>query len=728
MGSFECFEAVRLRNLDTLARTETDPGQRELLNKLLKVARLNLDPTGEVGYIKVTYVSKGKSVGGRLYAKGPSLQYVSKRNRAIISVPAWDYDMVNAYPTLLRNLCDQKGIPCSSLKDYIGHRDLWLTTATKQDIIASIFGCQASTEDGRVQGLRAEIKDVTDQLTPLYPDLKKAVEKLKPGLKDGKYDRTLMSYILQGEEMRVMADVLDLMAKTFPELDIQAYIYDGFMVRQSDGVDPEYVLGKINSWVEKYKVEFCIKPFECPDDFEPAPEQELKAAESDVDALRALLFKCPDYVKMNGPTKMVYNESNGLWRTDSFGAFANLLMKVHPDNAYGQSASQMENVWKLVVTLPDECEFFMEARRLAKGKLLFRDGIFDKLTDTMRGFTHTILFAHAVPHDIPTSEPANTDAVDYFHFVQPYPEPGVAEWSRQQLTRAVFGLGGDTMTFEIGPGANGKSERARAFQTALGNKIAASLDGKHLTVDKYNNSAGASPQLMELKDARLVYINDPGKNTLIDISLLKKITGGDPIKARGLYKPLEEFTTLAKIHFNVNIKPKFSEWEASYMDRRVHCLTSETRFLVVDEDDPAQQIYKVNPAHVAEMVAATDALLWILINEPYRDVPVPASVERDTKEMVAGCDEFKTILDAHYEASTGGRVASNELMSLLSLSSRDLANRMTAWGYGKPKTMRIPGKVAAQNGYQGLRPKRPREEDGGEGLADSDEDGVEGGM
>jgi hypothetical protein len=299
--------------------------------------------------------------------------------------------------------------------------------------------------------------------------------------------------------------------------------------------------------------------FECPTDFEPAPEQQLKAAESDVDALRALLFKFPDYVKMNGPTRMVFDESNGLWRADSFGAFATLLMKVHPDNDYGQSASQMENVWKLVVTLPDDSEFFMEARRLAKGKLLFRDGIWDKPANTRRGFTHSILFAHAVPHDIPTSEPPNKDKVDRFHFAQPYPEPGVADWCRQQLARAVFGLGGDTMTFEIGGGANGKSERARAVQTALGNKIAASLDGKHLTVDKYNNGAGASLQLMEFKDARLLYVNDSGKNALIDVLLLKMITGGDPIQARGLYKPLEEFTSLAKIHFNVNIQPKFSE-------------------------------------------------------------------------------------------------------------------------------------------------------------------------
>jgi hypothetical protein len=62
------------------------------------------------------------------------------------------------------------------------------------------------------------------------------------------------------------------------------------------------------------------------------------------------------------------------------------------------------------------------------------------------------------------------------------------------------------------------------------------------------------------------------------------------------------------------------------MHRRVHYLTSKTRYLAVDKDDPANQIYKVDAAHVAEMVAATDALLWILINEPCRDIPVPASV------------------------------------------------------------------------------------------------------
>jgi hypothetical protein len=96
--------------------------------------------------------------------------------------------------------------------------------------------------------------------------------------------------------------------------------------------------------------------------------------------------------------------------------------------------------------------------------------------------------------------------------------------------------------------------------------------------------------------------------------------------------------------------------------------------------------------------------------------------------MVAGCDEFKTLFDEHYEKSADGKVPSDELVKLLSLSARDLANRMGAWGFGKPKTMRIPGKTGTQNGYQGLRRKRSREEEGEEERADGDEGGVEGGM
>jgi hypothetical protein len=79
--------------------------------------------------------------------------------------------------------------------------------------------------------------------------------------------------------------------------------------------------------------------------------------------------------------------------------------------------------------------------------------------------------------------------------------------------------------------------------------------------------------------------------------------------------------------------------------------------------------------------------------------------------MVAGCDEFKTLLDDHYEKSANGRVPSDELVKVLNLGARDLANRMDAWGFGKPKTMRVPDRSGTVNGYHGLRRKRHREDE-----------------
>jgi hypothetical protein len=713
MLDFECFEEVNVIHLATLVKTETQPGQRELLAGFLKLALKNrISGAHTTSHVKVKYKCKNKDVGGRLYAQGPSLAKVSKRSRAIISVPAWDFDLVNVYPVLLRNLCGKRDIPCPVIKEYVANRDAWLngTGIDKTDVIASLFGCEATTKSKKLAALRAELKVITANLTPLYPTLQKAVANLKPDAGESKLERTLMSYILQREEMDVISTVITRMTKEFPTLEMQAYIYDGFMVRKKDGVDPNHVLDQINTWVEELNVTFALKPFECPSDFVTLPKEIVQGADTDVGALRAMCHQFPHYLKMNGDKKFVFQRSTGLW-TEAFGAFCNLLMDVHSDNTYGQSVSSMESIWRLMPTLADESAFFMAARRRAKGKLLFRDGIWDKQEQKRLEFTHEIYFAHAVPHDIPVTEPENVELVKAFHFTQPYPEPGVAEWRLQLMTRAVFGMGSDTMTMESGKGCNGKTHRALGFQEALGPKLACALDGKHVTVDKFNNGGGASPQLMELKDARIVFINDPPKGTIVDMALLKKLTGGDPIKARGLYKGLEEFTSLAMVHFNVNLIPNFSECEETSMRRRFHHLESNTQYLdTIDQDKPLEQIYKANKPHVGKMVASTDALLWLLINEPIRDVPVPETVKSASKETLAATDELKCAFDESYERDIAGRVASDELAKALKINPRDLAMRMKAWGYDKPKTMRIQGRIGTVNGYEGLRRKRQRED------------------
>lgn len=718
MRRYVCFEEIVLLNVSTLQKAEADPQQRQLLKKLHKVAAENASPDGATGTVETTYASVNAGVGGRLYAKGPSLQSASPRNRSIISVPAWEFGMLNAHPALLRNVCNDKGVPCPVVDDCVANLDAWVASgASEAEVTAAILGAEQLHPEvhAKVARLREEMKEIAAALAPSYAALQRAVDA----------PANLVPYILQQQEARVMADVLTRLDREFPSLRVQAYMFDSFLVRRSDEVDPENVLGAINSWAATHGVTFRRKPFECPSDFVLAPEQQIRGGESDVDALRAVCFRFPDCVKMNGPKKMAFDASTGLWTEDVFGAFGKLLITAHAGNNYGRSVHAMESVWRLVVTLPDDSAFFQTARRNAKGKLLFRNGIWDKRTNTRLEFTPSVWFAHAVPHGLPAAEPDNVSQVDAFHFTQPYPEPGVADWRRQVMTRAVFGLGGDTMTFECGRGSNGKSKRALAYQEAFGNKIAASLDGKHMIVDKFNNSSGASPQLMELKDARLVFVNDPPKDAVVDMSLLKKLTGGDPIKARGLYKGLEEFITLAMMQFNVNSMPQFSECEESFMKRRFFHLESVTRYdKEVLEDDPESHVYRADDAHVERMIQSTDALIWILIREPLRDVPVPESVKVTTGDTLASYDPLKASFDATFEKCSDGKAATSELVKALGVTAKEVAARLYTWGFGRPKTMRIPGHDGTVNGYSGLR-KRQRDESGdaADDAADCHRDG-----
>ena len=187
MESYTCFEKINLQNLTRLLRVETDPQKKTKLLKFQKLATPQ-------GIIKCEYKNK-KHVAGRLYAY-PSLQGVDKQTRQIISAPSWDFDIVNAYPTILMNLCNAHGIKCDILADYVANRDAWLKTGiTKDNIIHSLFGSQEYTTSQRLLDFRCEIARITDRLisVPEYKELARAVK----GLKSNAREQSVISYIIQ---------------------------------------------------------------------------------------------------------------------------------------------------------------------------------------------------------------------------------------------------------------------------------------------------------------------------------------------------------------------------------------------------------------------------------------------------------------------------------------------------------------------------------------------------
>jgi hypothetical protein len=422
---------------------------------------------------------------------------------------------------------------------------------------------------------------------------------------------------------------------------------------------------------------------------------------TDVSALDAIAARFPGYLKMRGNVKMVYDPDTGLWTENNFGAFTRLAKATQLEK-YSEKTSALQAMWAIFSQFPDDAYFFHEARTRSIGKLHFRDGIWDKNNNCRIEFTPDIYFVYSVPHDIPTDKPENVELVDKFHFTQPFPEPGVAEWLRQDMMKAIFGLGRDTMTIETGLGANGKSKRCEAFTNAFGQYVG-TMSGDHITVSKNPNPAGASPQLTILRNKRIVYVSEPGKGMMMDMSLIKKITGGDPISCRDLYKEVETFYSFAKVHVLANDIPKFSECEEGFMDRRLRQLESNTRYLQGVDDNPEEQVYRADDDLAKLVINSPDALIWIMINEPLRQISVPNSIIIASRETIADQDDFKKAFFNSYEKWTDGKVFSKELTQEFNIAPRKLAGRMADWGFGKPKTVRIGSEVAS--GYTGVRKK-----------------------
>ena len=127
-----------------------------------------------------------------------------------------------------------------------------------------------------------------------------------------------------------------------------------------------------------------------------------------------------------------------------------------------------------------------------------------------------------------------------------------------------------------GDGANGKSLLVELFQDALGD-YAGVLDNTVLTT-KRNKSGNATPELFDTKNKRFIVIQEIEAGAQIQCGLLKQLTGGDKITARGLYKDIETFKPQFKMVLTTNHLPKLPPDDGGVW-RRVRATKFRSKFV-----------------------------------------------------------------------------------------------------------------------------------------------------
>ncbi|AZV59162.1 phage/plasmid primase, P4 family [Clostridium sp. AWRP] len=102
----------------------------------------------------------------------------------------------------------------------------------------------------------------------------------------------------------------------------------------------------------------------------------------------------------------------------------------------------------------------------------------------------------------------------------------------------------------------GKTQIFELILNTFGSDYVKSID-KSLLMKVWNKSSGANPELAELQGVRLIICSETNDSDYFDTDFIKKIVGGDTIKARPLYKPPIEYTPIFVPVIFTNKKPSF---------------------------------------------------------------------------------------------------------------------------------------------------------------------------
>lgn len=135
------------------------------------------------------------------------------------------------------------------------------------------------------------------------------------------------------------------------------------------------------------------------------------------------------------------------------------------------------------------------------------------------------------------------------------PDEGKRRTVRMFAGMALTGVPLQYIMFHFGSGANGKSVFLEVLVRVLGEAIAVGLPRESIVGGGEKTSGSASPDIIRLLFKRMVRILEVKGDAPLQDDLVKRLTGGEGITARALFKGYIEFQNAAKAHMSGNKKP-----------------------------------------------------------------------------------------------------------------------------------------------------------------------------
>jgi len=205
-----------------------------------------------------------------------------------------------------------------------------------------------------------------------------------------------------------------------------------------------------------------------------------------------------------------------------------------------------------------------------------------------------------------------------------------------------------------GHGSNGKSTLLRALTALFGGGYSTNANFATFLANTNAGQYGPRPDLARLAGARFVMSTEPDEGARFSESVIKSITGGDPITAALKYENDFEFVPVLKLWLSVNHKPKVGDTSHA-MWRRIRLIPHD----VIIPD--AKQDKRLDAKLAAELPgilnwAARGALEWQTFGlEPPTAVIGATAAYREEQDILG------QFVDERCRRVPGQRVKASEL-------------------------------------------------------------------
>lgn len=187
---------------------------------------------------------------------------------------------------------------------------------------------------------------------------------------------------------------------------------------------------------------------------------------------------------------------------------------------------------------------------------------------------------------------------------------------------------------------NGKSTFVSTLTTLMGNYASnlrpASITRKNISTGGSN----ATPDIAKLVKSRLATVSELEDGMMLDISLIKTMTGGNALSARELYSKEFSFVPQFKILIDTNYLPKMTD-DSIFNSDRIHILCFDRHFEPEERDIHLKETLQTEIDGIFNLIASYYPKLraegFIMPNKTKETIEQYALVSNNIRQFVSQC-------------------------------------------------------------------------------------------